>query len=121
MIHSRAGTVRQYIASQSVGRVFQQAATRTVSVTVMLMGLVIEEDMKNSKGGCEELDHAGGNALWHYRLTIAKAKSRPRPRDRQLNPQHELQIGGLRNGAASTGYVESNDHSSNAPFQDTRG
>jgi hypothetical protein len=46
----------------------------------MLMGLPIEEDTKKSKRGCEELDQAGRKALCHYRLTIAKAKSRPRPR-----------------------------------------
>jgi hypothetical protein len=46
----------------------------------MLMGLAIEEDTKKSKRGCEALNPASGNALWHYRLTIAKAKSRPRPR-----------------------------------------
>jgi hypothetical protein len=46
-----------------------------VSLTVMLIGLAIE-DTKKSKRGCGALNSAGGNALWHYRLMIAKAKSR---------------------------------------------
>jgi hypothetical protein len=29
----------------------------------MLMGLAIDEDTKESKRGCEALNHAGGNAL----------------------------------------------------------
>ena len=82
--------------------------TRTVSLTVMLMGLVIEEDTKKSKRGCEELDQAGRKALCHYRLTIAKGKIAAETPPTQSTASRDLQVG---HPAMA----------SNAPFQGTRG